>query len=120
MPQGPEATFKAFLAEGRFMIQRSRSTGRHCFYPRLAIPGTGEADLDWVTATGRGTVYSITVTRAREGNWNVALIDLEEGPRMMSTVAGVETCPIGTPVRARIADLPTGPAVVFDIDTGAA
>nr|NKR04616.1 hypothetical protein [Escherichia coli] len=36
---GPEAQFKAFLAEGRFMIQRSRSTGRHVFYPRGAVPG---------------------------------------------------------------------------------
>ncbi len=113
---GPEATFKAFLAQGRFMIQRSRGSGRHCFYPRLAIPGTGETDLDWVPASGRGTVYAITVTRGREGNRNVALIDLEEGPRMMTCIAGVETCAIGTPVRARIATLDDGPAVVFDID----
>lgn len=35
---GPEAQFKPFLAEGRFMIQRSRSTGQHVFYPRVALP----------------------------------------------------------------------------------
>lgn len=115
---GPEAAFRAFLAQGRFMIQRSRSTGRYCLYPRLAIPSTGETDLEWVPASGRGTVYSITVNRAREGSYNVALIDLEEGPRLMSTVTGVETCPIGTPVRSRIASLHSGPAVVFEIVEG--
>lgn len=120
IPGGPEAVFKAHLAAGRFMIQRSRSSGRHCFYPRLAIPGSGEADLDWVPASGRGTVYAITVTRGRDGSRNVALIDLEEGPRMMSMVMGVETCPIGTPVRARIAELDGAPAVVFDLAEGVA
>ena len=40
---GPEATFKAYLAEGRFMIQRSASTGLHVFYPRVVMPCSGEA-----------------------------------------------------------------------------
>ncbi|HEX5535954.1 MAG TPA: zinc ribbon domain-containing protein, partial [Sphingobium sp.] len=37
----PEAEWRAHLAEGRFMIQRSRSTGGYVFYPRVAEPGTG-------------------------------------------------------------------------------
>lgn len=111
---GPEQVFKAHLAQGRFMIQRSRSTGTHVFYPRLSVPGTGETDLEWVPASGRGAVYSITVNRKKEGSHNVALIDLEEGVRMMSTVIGVETLPIGTAVIARIAELNGMPAVVFD------
>ena len=35
---GPEAQFRAFLKQGKFMIQRSKSTGRHVFYPRIAAP----------------------------------------------------------------------------------
>jgi hypothetical protein len=114
---GPEQQFKAFLAQGRFMVQRSRSTGRHVFYPRLAIPGSGETDLEWVPASGRGTVYAITVNRKREGSHNVALIDLAEGVRMMSTLPSVETLPIGAPVHARIETLHGEPAVVFYPDT---
>ncbi|MFM2279849.1 MAG: hypothetical protein RLZZ444_2080 [Pseudomonadota bacterium] len=116
---GPEARFKTFLEEGRFMIQQSRSTGRYCFYPRLAIPGTGETDLEWVQASGRGTVYAITINRKREGDQNIALIDLDEGVRMMSTIRGVETCSIGTRVKARIEQLASGPAVVFDVEGSA-
>ena len=42
---GPEAQYLAFLAQGRFMLQRSASTGRHVFYPRTQVPGSGETDL---------------------------------------------------------------------------
>lgn len=112
---GPDAQYQAYLRAGRFMIQRSKSTGRSVFYPRVAVPGTGETDLEWIEASGGGTVYAITVNRAREGSYNIALIDLDEGPRMMSTIEGVETVPIGTKVRARIAERGDGPAIVFDV-----
>jgi len=110
---GPEAQFKSYLQEGKFMIQRSRATGKYVFYPRLAIPSTGETDLEWVEASGRGTVYSITVNRSRTETYNVALIDLEEGVRMMSLIAGHESVPIGTAVQASITTLKDAPAVVF-------
>ena len=116
---GPEATFKAYLAEGRFMIQRSASSGEHVFYPRVVMPGTGEADLEWVEASGAGTVYASTVTRRRAeqgGDYNVALIDLAEGPRMMSRVVGIapEAVTIGMKVAAKIDDLNGAPAVLFE------
>jgi len=109
---GPEASFAAYLAAGRFMIQRAPD-GTHVFYPRVAAPGTG-TPLEWVEASGHGTVHAITVNRARNGAYNVALIDLAEGPRMMSTVEGVESVPVGTPVRARIKQGGDGHYVVFD------
>lgn len=114
-PLGPEAQFKAYLAAGRFMIQRSRSSGRYVFYPRVAVPGSGETDLEWVPASGEGTVYAITVNRTREGAYNVALVDLAEGPRMMSRIEGVETAPMGARVKARIAVIGDEPALVFDL-----
>jgi len=116
---GPEAVFREHLAQGRFMIQRSASTGRYVFYPRVVAPGTGEADLEWVEASGEGTVYATTVTRRRPehgGDYNVALIDLAEGPRMMSRVVGIDPgdVTIGMKVRARVQELNGAPAVVFE------
>ena len=115
---GPEEEFRAHLAQGRFMIQRSRSTGVHVFYPRPFAPGTGETDLEWVEASGEGVVYSTTVNRRspdKGGSFNVALIDLAEGPRMMSRVTGVapEAVTIGMKVRARIEELNGAPAIVW-------
>ena len=116
---GPEATYNAYLAEGRFMIQRAKSTGEYVFYPRVVTP-SGAADLEWVEAKGTGTLYAITVNRSRQGAWNVALVDLDEGVRMMSTLPDVETAEIGTPLIARIETAEDGPRVVFDIAEGGA
>lgn len=111
---GPEQQYKNYLAEGLFMIQRSKSTGKFTFYPRLLIPETGETDLEWVEASGMGRIYSITVNRRRDGDHNIALVDLDEGVRMMSTIVGVETMPIGSRVKARVASLNGENAIVFE------
>ena len=118
MNPGPEAVFHAYLAEGRFMIQRSASTGACVFYPRPFRPGTGETDLEWVEASGEGAVYSTTVNRRspeKGGSFNVALIDMAEGPRMLSRVVDIapEEVTIGMKVRARIEELNGAPAVVW-------
>jgi len=115
--QGPEQQYLAFLAQGRFMIQKSLSTGAHVYYPRVAEPRTG-APLTWVPASGLGTVYASSVMRQRPPaqSYNLALIDLDEGVRMMSRVEGLppEAVQIGLRVRARIAQEADGPLVVFD------
>ena len=116
---GPEEQFRAYLTEGRFMMQRSTSTGVHVFHPRSFVPGTGETDLEWVEASGEGTVYSTTVNRRspdKGGSFNVALIDMAEGPRMMSRVVCIvpEEVTIGMKVRAKIEELNGAPAVVWE------
>jgi uncharacterized OB-fold protein len=102
----PEVDFQKFLAEGSFRIQRSRATGRYLFYPRVAEPRTGSTELDWVEASGQGVVYSTTVIRQKPPtpSYNLALIDLAEGPRMMSRVVGIapEEVKIGMAVKAKI------------------
>lgn len=115
----PQQEYFAHLAEGRFMIQRSRSSGEHVFYPRVAAPHTGAQDLEWVEASGHGTVYATTVMRVRPpaAPYNVCLVQLAEGPRMMSRVEGVapEAVHVGMAVHARIARDDEGqPLVVFD------
>lgn len=114
----PGKQYFAFLAEGRFMIQRSRSSGEHVFYPRVAAPRTGALDLEWVPASGEGTVHATTVVRRKppEPAFNVALIQLAEGPRMMSRVEGVapQDVRIGMPVKARIDTVEGKPLIVFD------
>ncbi|HSV48467.1 MAG TPA: OB-fold domain-containing protein [Ramlibacter sp.] len=118
MITNPEKEFFEHLAQGRFMIQKSLSTGGHVFYPRVAEPGTGATDLEWVAASGRGTVYSTTVIRQKPPtpNYNLALIDLAEGPRMMSRVEGIapEEVKIGMAVKARLIRENDQPLIVFE------
>lgn len=117
MPPRPEIEFREFLDQGKFMIQRSRSTGNHVFYPRVLDPKTGAMDLEWVEASGRGTVHASTVVRVKPPapSYNVCLIDLAEGPRMMSRVEGIapEEVRAGMAVRAKIITEDDQPLVVF-------
>jgi len=118
----PEQEYFAHLAQGRFMLQRSRSSGRHVFYPRIAEPVTGARDLEWVPASGLGTVHAVTVMRPKppQQPYNVVLVDLDEGVRMMSRVEGIDAAAvrIGMRVRARIAAQDDKPLVVFDLVEG--
>lgn len=113
----PESDYQRHLSEGRFMLQRSRQSGAYVFYPRVAEPGSGRTDLEWVQASGRGIVYSTTVVRQRPPtpHYNVALIDLAEGVRMMSRVEGVEpdAVMIGQAVQAKIVRDASDVAVVI-------
>jgi uncharacterized OB-fold protein len=106
---GPEKRYLDALAAGRFEIQQCAACRKHVFHPRVLCPHCGGERLDWVAASGRGTVYSTTVVRRKPadgGDYNIVLVDLAEGPRMMSRVAGLspEQVKIGMPVQARIAE----------------
>lgn len=116
---GPDAEFRDALATGRFLIQRCRACGVHRFPPGPVCVACGDAALKTVPASGEGTVHSTTVVRRRPeegGDHNVALIDLAEGPRLMSRVEGVapDAVRIGMAVRARIA-AGAEPVLVFDV-----
>lgn len=113
----PDLEYREHLKNGRFMLLRSPSTGGYVFFPRVAEPGTGATDLEWIEASGQGTVYSATIIRTRDpaDTYNVVLVDLAEGPRMMSRVVGIapDAVKIGMPVTAEIEATDDGPLVVF-------
>lgn len=107
------------LAQGRFAIPQCQDCARHHFYPRVVCPHCGSDALRWVEPSGRGEVYSTTVVRAKGGDYTVCLVDLEEGPRLMSRVVGmpVDAVHIGQRVRARIDAVDGAPLLVFVAQT---
>lgn len=115
---GPEQVYHGALKEGRFLLQRCGACARHVFQPRVLCPHCGSTDLAWVAPSGRGVVHSTTTVRRSPeagGDLNVALIDLEEGVRMMSRVEGIapDDVRIGMAVRAHVAPLEPQPLVLF-------
>jgi uncharacterized OB-fold protein len=79
-------------------IQRCRSCGDLVHYPKLRCPrqGCGGSEFDWPLMSGKGTVYSFVVAERAfhpafmpELPYVVAVIELAEGPRLMSSVVGV-------------------------------
>lgn len=104
-PLSPAAIVAAAWREGRLAYPVAPD-GRPVWPPRLAEPGTG-APLQWRDSAGFGTVYATTALHARDAEpRNVALIDLDEGFRVMSRVEGLpgDTVPIGLRVRVRFTE----------------
>lgn len=115
---GPQAYYFAALSEGRFEIQHCGVCHACQFFPRTVCMHCGAEDLTWIRPSGRGTVYSTSVVRRKPeagGDYNVALIDLEEGVRVMSQVEGIAATDvhIGMAVQARIRQLDAAPRLVF-------
>ena len=77
---------------------------RAAIHPRRVLcPVCGSRRLADETSAGGGVVYSTTAVHRREGIHNVALVDLDEGIRVMSEVVGIapDDVRIGMGVRAR-------------------
>lgn len=74
------------------LIRKCRSCDRYHFYPRDFCPLCFSFDVDWVKASGRGIIYSFTTCHRpaqhfeNDAPYNIVLVELEEGVRMMSTI----------------------------------
>jgi uncharacterized OB-fold protein len=96
------------LKERRLRLQRCADCGKVRHYPRPMCDACWSMNVDWVDASGRGTVHSWTETHCAfhpgfKGDLPYVLVtvDLEEGVRMNARVReiGVESLRVGLPVR---------------------
>jgi len=114
---GPDATFREGLKQGKIRLQKCGSCGKSVFFPRLLCPHCHGTDLDWHPISGRGEVHTTTAVRRkpeRGGDYNVCMIDLAEGVRMMSRVDGIpaDQVSIGMAVDLFVGDIDGQPAVL--------
>ncbi|MES2184556.1 MAG: OB-fold domain-containing protein [Pseudomonadota bacterium] len=99
----PLAYYLAQLRLGHLAYQYSPQAGRAVFFPRLVCPFTGSERLEWRESSGLGTVHATTVVYPREGApYNVALIDVDEGFRMMSRVEGPDPAEVRIGLRVSL------------------
>ena len=107
--KSPLAIYQQYLDKGELAYQWSPEANRAVFYPRVICPHTGSDRLEWRVSTGFGTVYATTVTHPREGApYNVALIDVDEGFRLMSRVEDIAPEAVGSACASNFASI--GPA----------
>jgi uncharacterized OB-fold protein len=101
--RSPLERFRDHLRRGELAYQFDPSAHRPVFYPRVLGPGTGASDLEWRVCEGGGTVYAVTVISPRgETPYNVVLVDMDEGFRLMSRVDGVEAAAVRIGMRVRM------------------
>jgi uncharacterized protein len=98
--QSPLGTFIEHVKKGELAYQVTED-GRPIFYPRAVAPRTG-GKLEWRVSKGLGTVYSTTAMHFKgEAPLNVALIDMDEGFRLMSRVEGIDAMDVKIGMRVK-------------------
>lgn len=77
-------------------MPRCNACNRYWFPPSTHCPHCTSADFAWTPVSGRGKVFTYVVYHrvyhpgfADEVPYAVALVELEEGPRMISNIVGI-------------------------------
>jgi uncharacterized protein len=96
-------------------LQHCRACGRYVFYPRAACPHCFALDLEWQRVSGRGRLHTFTIVHRGLRDFPlgspyvIAIVELDEGPRLMTNLVGVEAdvakLRIGLPVEVVFEDV---------------
>ncbi len=112
-PTAETAAYWEGCRKHQLLIQRCTQCGRYQFYPRIICTACMSDGVEWVQASGHGRVLSFTVIHRAvsaaykaEVPYVLALIELDEGPTMMSNVVELdpESVAIGLPVEVTFED----------------
>ncbi len=105
---GPDQQWQDTLAEGAIRLQRCPACAEYQFPPAVLCRACGQVGPEFVPVAGTGHVYSLTEIHTRDGTRNVAIVQLDEGPRLMSRIEGAaDGAPgIGARVSAEIRQHP--------------
>ncbi len=96
------------------VLQRCADCGTVRHRPRALCPGCLSSEIEWIRASGRGTVYSYTATHQNQAPlfrgavpYVLAYVDLEEGVRMLTNVVGCDPgeVRVGMPVQVEFVDV---------------
>jgi uncharacterized OB-fold protein len=110
-------------ASGQLVLPRCVECQQVIWYPRPFCPACASTRVDWVPASGRGTVYSFTINRRGvadlpayrdAGTYVLAYVELDEGPRVMTNIVDCdpESVRIGQKVEAVFHDTGEGTALL--------
>lgn len=118
-PDGRNADFYRHLASGRLHVQCCADCARALHPPRYSCPGCGSTALRFVPGSGRGRIFSWTVTHrpvdpgwAAELPYATVVVEVEEGVRLVGAWRGpTDALAIDLPVEAEVE--PVGDAFAF-------
>jgi uncharacterized protein len=92
VPDGDSKPYWDGLKEHELWIQQCQECDQHIFYPRSICPHCFSEQINWVKSIGAGKIYSYTVVHRAFGPFKdqtpfvVAIVELDEGIRMMSRI----------------------------------
>lgn len=110
LPQ-PTALSRPFwdaLKQGQVLLQQCGACGQWLFFPRAHCPQCGSRDVHWRPVSGQGQVYSFTAARVPtlpeftdEMPQLLAVVQLDEGPHLNTTLVGVDAGAVTVGQRVR-------------------
>lgn len=116
MPAAPEIWPEAQpywegASEGRLMVMRCIACEQHYVHPRPFCPHCGSDRTEWREASGKGTIYTFTVTARAPVFKAPAMVQLAEGPIMMTAIVDCdpEALEVGQAVTAAFHPTDGGP-----------
>ncbi|HLF09188.1 MAG TPA: Zn-ribbon domain-containing OB-fold protein [Dehalococcoidia bacterium] len=80
---------------GELWIKRCKDCGQHHYYPRVVCPNCFSRNVEWVKSSGKGSLYTYNINVRTAPGWEnnpnyiIALVTLEEGPRIMSNLVNI-------------------------------
>jgi uncharacterized protein len=112
LPQ-PTVETEAFwqgAREGRLLIQHCKDCRQHQFYPRPYCIKCLSENIAWTRCSGKGKIYTFTINH-RAGNefmqgktpYVVAIIELEEGVRLMANIVEGDLAKVAIDAEVRVA-----------------
>jgi uncharacterized protein len=87
------APFWAAAERGELLVQECRACGARQFTPRRLCLACASDDVGWLRCAGTATVHSVTVSHLEvlpdvPPPYAVAIVALDEGPRMLTRLVG--------------------------------
>jgi uncharacterized OB-fold protein len=99
LPTPETAPFWDGCANGELRLQRCVHCVEVYFPPRPMCPKCWSTDVEWETVSGRGTLHSYVINYrpapgfAEDAPYAIALVQLDEGPRLMSNIVDIDNVP---------------------------
>jgi uncharacterized OB-fold protein len=87
------------LKQHRLMLPKCKACGKLHFFPRPFCPHCFSWDLEWVRCSGKGKLYSFIINHRpapgfeEDAPYVIAVVELDEGPRMLSNLIDIEPSP---------------------------
>ena len=95
-------TFWDSVKAHAMQLQHCGDCQKFIYYPRAVCPHCGSRKLAWKPVSGKGKGYGFTINMgkhpsvaafAADAPYVVAVVELDEGPRLMTNLVGVDPDP---------------------------
>ena len=99
VPTPESDVFWAKAKKHELWIQKCLNCNKPFFYPRMNCPNCLSDNLEWFKTSGLGTLYSYMINHRpvpgfeEDAPYAIAIVQLDEGPRMMTNIVGIENTP---------------------------